>query len=260
MSFDVTLKATSRPRGTFRAALIAGLFAMALVGCAASRPAIPVSSESEKETAFASSRGWWYVRFSMQWQQDKEPAWQLDLLLAHQVVAPVLRQHRNEIALWRFHRRAARDQAGHQFSFIFHSSPETARRIFATLQENALLVALKERGVVVRVGCDDPAVNSRPKLEDTSDPHWPPAIQKSWPYYIQGVCEMWLNLIDQTAGASPAGDRPPGLDDLLHRYERINTSVEQLWQEEGQHAFLHHLNAIFGYRPLVVQHKFLLGF
>jgi hypothetical protein len=175
-------------------------------------------------------------------------------------VAPVLNQNRNEILLWRFHRRAVRDQAGHQFSFIFYAPPETARRVFAELQSHVWLRELKDRGVVVRDAYDNTDVISRPNIEDTSDPHWPPAIQKSWPYYIQGVSEMWLGLIAEVASQASAETVPSNPDELFRLYGQVNDSIVRLWREEGQHAFLHHLNAIFGYEPLVIRQRFLLGF
>lgn len=236
------------------------LFTVALWGCASSGPALPTHSLSERVTAEASPNGWWYARFTLRWSQGEEPSWYLDPLLAHRVVAPVLSQNRNEVLIWRFHRRAARDQAGHQFGFIFYASPETARRVFAELQSDLRLKELKDRGVVVRDIYDNTEVIDRPNIEDTSDRHWPPAIQKSWPYYIQGVSEMWLGLITELAGQAPDAKNPSKLDDLLLLYAQVNTSVEKLWREEGQHAFLHHLNAIFGYEPLVIRQKFLLGF
>ncbi len=213
-----------------------------------------------KEGMQPSQNGWWYARFAMNWPPDKGPSWCLDLLLAHLVVSPVLNQYGNEIVLWRFHRRAVRDQAGHQFSFIFYAPPETAREVFAMLQGNSWLKAIKDRGLVIRDTYDETDTISRPNLEDTSDRHWSPPIQKSWPFYIMGVSEMWLNLIREVA--SPAADdkAPSNLDDALALYERVNTSLEQMWQEEGQHAFLHHLNAIFGYQPLMVRDKRLMDF
>jgi len=238
------------------------LLAVALWGCASSRPAPAADSVSERDTAKASPNAWWYARFGLRWPPGEDPSWHLDPLLAHQVVAPVLARNRTEILLWRFHRRAARDAAGHQFSFIFYAPPETARRIFAELQSDVRLQELKDRKVVIRDAYDDPNAISRPNLDDTSDRNWAPAIQKSWPLYIQGVSEMWLGLIRELADQVPntEGKNPSSLDELLRRYEHINSSVEKLWREEGQHAFLHHLNAIFGYEPLVIRQRILLGF
>jgi hypothetical protein len=188
----------------------------------------------------------------MEWPQGKEPSWHLDLLLAHRVVAPMLDRYRGEIALWRFHRRAVRDSAGHQFSFIFHASPETARKVFSTIQVDSTLKEMKARGLILRDSYDDPSVITRPNIQDTSDPKWAPAIQKSWPYYIMGVSEMWLNLIADMADGSPESKTSAGLKELLAIYEQANTSIETLWQEQGRHDIPHNLNALFGYDHLAI--------
>lgn len=243
-----------------RALALVVLLITAVWGCASTGVTPSAVSVPAKEAERASPGGWWYARYVMNWPEGKDPSWSLDLLLAHRVVSPVLDRYRGDILLWRFHRRAARDPAGHQFSFIFHSSPEAARRVFAALQADATLGKLKERGVLVRDSYDDTSTISRPNLDDTSDRHWPPAIQKSWPYYIQGVSEMWLNLIVQMAGESSSEKGSAGLDDLLRSYEQLNAAIGRLWREEGQHAFLHHLNAIFGYESLMIREKRLMGF
>ena len=219
----------------------------------------PVSAPLRTEVK-PSQNGWWYARFAMNWPQDKEPSWYVDPLLAHLVVSPVLNQYGNDIVLWRFHRRAVRDQAGHQFSFIFYASPETAREIFATLQADSRLKAMKDRGVITRDTYDDTSTITRPNLEDTSDRHWSLPIQKSWPFYIMGVSEMWLNLIREVVSQTPADKIPANPDKLLGFYEQVNKAIEEMWQEEGQHAFLHHLNAIFGYEPLTVHEKRQMNF
>jgi|WetSurMetagenome_2_1015567.scaffolds.fasta_scaffold22586_2 hypothetical protein len=237
------------------------LAAVLLAGCASVGPGgvLPVPPTA-KEATGPSQNGWWYARFVMNWPADKEPSWYIDPLLAHRVVSPVLDRYGNDIVLWRFHRRAARDQAGHQFSFIFYATPETAREVFAVLQANAMLQDLKDRGVIVRVSCDDTTTITRPNLEDTSDRTWSLPIQKSWPFYIMGVSEMWLNLIREVAGQVPSGGPPSNLDDALGFYRQVNASIDQMWRDEGQHAFLHHLNAIFGYEPLMVREKRPMNF
>jgi len=231
----------------------------ALWGCASSG-VTPPSPVPEKVVGEASPVGWWYARFAINWPEGAEPSWYLDPLLAHQVIAPVLQHHREELKLWRFHRRAARDQAGHQFSFIFYAGPDAARRVFTALQADPLLGELKQRGLVLQSACDEPDTVTRPNLEDTSDRHWPLSVQRSWPYYIQGVSEMWLNLIAEIASQPTSGKPPAGLDELLHFYEQLNRVITQLWRQEGHHAFLHHLNALFGYEPLMVRERRPMNF
>jgi hypothetical protein len=45
---------------------------------------------------------------------DGQTRWENDLLIAHQIAAPLLKARRIEIDLWRFHRRSAEDNTGHQ--------------------------------------------------------------------------------------------------------------------------------------------------
>jgi len=255
---------SGRPKTTHHGATAVGLLALSVLlisvlgGCAAMRQ--PSPAPLGEDGAKASPGGWWYARFAMSWPEGREPSWYLDPLLAHRVVSPVLDQYRGEITRWRFHRRAARDQAGHLFSFIIYTTPDTARQVFAALRANPLLNALKARGVVIREAYDDPGSITRPNLEDTSDRHWPLSIQKSWPSYIQGVSEMWLNLIAEMASEPSRGRPPSSLNDLLRFYEKLNSDLTQLWRQEGQHAFLHHLNALFGYEPLMLRDQRLMAF
>lgn len=256
------LKPRAMGRAAYRTSMLvlAVLLTAMLWGCASPGVNRQWPPASEKEMVEAAPGGWWYARFVMNWPEGRDPFWYLDPLLAHRVVAPVLDRYGGEIVLWRFHRRAARDQAGHQFSFIFFSSQQTARRIFAALQSDPVLAALKQRGLVARDGYDDPNTITRPHIEDTSDRHWPLSIQKSWPYYLQGASEMWLNLIVEMVNQLTGGKLPASMEELLRFYERLNGEIGRLWREEGQHAFLHHLNALFGYEPLMVREKRLMEF
>jgi hypothetical protein len=95
-----------------------------------------------------SGNGWWSVRFRMNWPPDTEPAWHLDLYLAHQVIKPLLEKNKPDIYLWRFHRRAKRDLAGRQFTFYFYSSPQTAQQIFDALQSNPIIDDTLSAGVI----------------------------------------------------------------------------------------------------------------
>ena len=141
------------------------------------------------------ANSWWYARFRLTWPENTEPSWHIDLLIAHKIIAPVLYVHSNDISLWRFHRRAARDDEGHQFSLTFYSSPGTADQIFNALKTDKLLKRLKRSGIILKDIYTDTAKPSVFRIEDTSDGNWSPEIRKSWPYFIMGVSQMWLSLI-----------------------------------------------------------------
>ena len=207
-------------------------------------------------------RGWWYVRFIREWPEDseEEPAWYLDLLIANEIVAPVFYRHEANIPLWRFHRRAAHDQYGHALSFIIYATPETAEAVYSDIRSDPLLESLIASGRVDRVTYEDTADIKRPAREDVSDKNWPIEIQKAWPSFIMGVSRTWLDLVSQKADEFGRGETPARLPDLDPLYRQVNESIDDLWRKEGRHAFLHHLNAVFGYQPLIIYEKKLQTF
>ena len=233
---------------------------MAIAGCATTVKRKAVETIEPPPAEIASSAGWWSARFRMYWPPEEEPFWHTDLLIAHKIVAPVFLQYKDRIYLWRFHRRATRDGAGHQFSFIFYASAQTAYQVFETLRSNALLTEMAYTGRVIEEVYDNPDRITKPRIKDTSDPNWPSLIQKSWPYYIKGVSQMWLNLITETVADMPTPDAPLSLDEYEELYKEVNATITSLWENNGRHAFLHHLNALFGYKPVVFYEKRMLKF
>ncbi len=177
-----------------------------------------------------------------------EPVWALDLLLADRVAAPALAAHADDIALWRFHRRAAPDAAGHQFSLLVYTSTPTTEHLRERFDADPTLSGLRMSGQVKDLihGCR--ADQGTPEIAATSDPGWDPAIQRAWPWFIMGVSASWLALIQELAY-----ELPPAGPDPLPAYRAIDARIERLWATEGQHAFLHHLSGLYGYRPLRIE-------
>ena len=225
------------------------LAALAICGCAALRPPPRDDVKTPPISVRSDQNGWWRVRYRINWPQDSDPQLFVDLYIAHQIIAPVLARHRMDIVIWRFHRRAARDDAGHRFSLLFYATADTAAKIYGDLQSDSNTQRLKSSGQLLEDEYDDLARNTKPRIEDTSDSSWSPSIQKSWPYFIMGVSRMWLQLIseiaDQASTQSPVASRDPEF------YRQIQAAITNLWQTEGRHAFLHHLNALFGYEPVI---------
>ena len=195
--------------------------------------------------------GMYDVRFRLNWPEDETPDWTLDTLLADLVCAPALADFSQYIQLWRFHRRAARDGAGRQFSFIFYTDEQSAQAINRYINTNPIVQELLVRGHLAQVRFEQSS--QRPNIEDTSDKGWAEVVQKSWPFFIMGVSETWLNLIEQVAidlQLSISLDTAS----LLEGYRQVSQTVDEIWRLHGQHAFLHHLNAVFGYQPLLMRY------
>lgn len=196
---------------------------------------------------------WWYLRFRLRLAGDDEVNSYLDALIADQVLSEVIAQHRAALRLWRFHRRWALDDAGHQFSFIFFAPPSRARQVIAQVERDPLLAQLDADGhlLAYRVDEADPQRATDPAA--TSDPVWPPAIQREWPQFIMGASRMWLGLVqDEAAKHAELG--------LYERYQAVESALDALWFQQANHAFFHHLSALFGYKPVRVIHRDIMTF
>ena len=227
---------------------------IALFGCAgkASKPTANVLLPNHLPTVYLNTPSydehhWHAVRFRLPRDEKGRAVWAMDLLLAHQIVAPLLQQYQQDIPLWRFHRRAGRDSTGHQFSWIFYADAQTAQDLFAAVNGSPLL--LQAQNNLREVLHQAQAYPNASLISATSDQRWAEPIQQNWPYYMTGVSQMWLGIIDQLSREQTL-PTTASFDDLLAHYRLVEKSVNQLWREQGQHAFLHHLNASFGYEPL----------
>ncbi|MGR8981005.1 MAG: hypothetical protein ACU84H_13065 [Gammaproteobacteria bacterium] len=218
-----------------------------LAACSISKP-IPEAVLEPALKQESTAKGWWKASYEIAWPDDQAPSWHLDVLLAHRVIAPVLEDYRPAIQLWRFHRRAGRDKAGHRFSFLFYSSPDAAARIFKALRASPVSSRMLSEHRLVRIDYDDPRHNSKPEVQDASDPVWPLMVQKTWPSFIMGASEMWLGLISELSEQLGVNAEPHD----EQRYRDVQTQLSRLWREQGQHPLLHHLNALFGYEEMII--------
>jgi hypothetical protein len=194
---------------------------------------------------------WHVTYFNHVWPKGQSPRWQLDALLAHRVIAPVLARHQQAIPLWRFHRRAARDRAGHRLRFIYYTDSQTAALIRQEIEADPLLKRLLADNWLSRVRHGGFGKASA-QLSATSDPSWSAAVQRAWPHFIMGVSRTWLELI-----ATAEQGRTRRMQDtgqLVARYARIEAEINHTWLEHGQHAFLHHLSGVYGYKPFAVRY------
>lgn len=231
-----------------RNAVYAGCLALALLltaGCASPvvelKPPYPYDNDSHP-----GQHSWHSLRFQWDWPEGREPDWSLDALVADLVVSDLIGTHRGALPLWRFHRRAGRDPAGHQFSFIFYSTPRMAREIEHSAASHPVTSRLLEQERLERVYVTRPENASQ--LSAASDRSWPESMQSTWPVFIMGVSQAWLGLVELHAGNTKGLE--DDLDAATARYEEVNNTVNELWSEYAQHVYFHHLSGVFGYAPL----------
>jgi hypothetical protein len=225
-------------------------------GCASFQATIePVSSPPITTKLPSAELNWWTVAFKWNWPEGEKAAWHLDTLLAHKIIFPILKSESEAIHLWRIHRRANRDSSGHRFRFLFYSTQIDAEKIYQLIAQNTLLQDLQSANKVMKVDFDDINKLSNPYLEDTSDAKWSPLMQKTWPFFIMGVCEMWINMIDIKVASHRSEYQFDNFEDTIKFYADIEAVLRNHLRTEGGHALLHHLSGIFGYTEIVIRER-----
>lgn len=203
---------------------------------------------------------WHKFCFRMNWPDNESPKWWLDLFVVDRLFREILSSNRERISLWRFHRRAGKDNSGHQLTLFCYMSEEDSKLINNVIQKSSTLKILKDKGYLRDFLYEEGGKD----IENSSDGTWSIEIQKSWPYFIEGVSEMLLVIIDviRISVADDLGFHTPLEDpnDIERLYTKVNERLISLWQSEGSHAFFHHINALFGYTPLLAQPRNLAGF
>ena len=199
---------------------------------------------------------WWAYRFRIRWpEEDAGPDFVVDLMLAREVLEPVLINKSEQLLWWRFHRRAAREEPGHQFSFLFYCDRNTATEIINEIDNSALLALIKESGLIKKTVSSSTAKALKPEIEAYSDSSWSPEVQRAWPSYIMGVSAFWLALIDEIMSEQEKTGKKDltseiNIDSMLMDYRKVDERITKIWQNEGQHVLFHHSSAIFGYKPM----------
>jgi len=197
-------------------------------------------------------RFWWQLRFRLAWPEGEEADFSRHLLIAEQLLLPVIVEHQEQLPLWRFHRRAGRDATGHQFSLIFFSDKSTAEKVHAEITSAPITQWLIDRQLLEETRFDQRSPQELGRLELTSDPSWPLEIQRSWPHFIMGTSQAWLMQVQELSAQNALVGEVEYPAMLLH-YQDVDARLNAQWREFGQHAYLHHLNAVFGYQPLVIR-------
>ncbi|MEM7196320.1 MAG: hypothetical protein AAF402_15370 [Pseudomonadota bacterium] len=215
-------------------------------GCAS----VP-SGDGDVQFAEKSDQQWFALRFRLHWPQDQALDFSPHLLIADRFLSPLIANYSEQLPLWRVHRRAARDSAGHRFSFLFYADAETADSVFSSARDNDLLNTLLDHGIIEELQIRTNDYQDNQRIAGTSDPTWSASVQTSWPLFIMGVSRSWIGLIGEVRNETKGPDEDT-VEGLLDYYREVSTRVTEIWGREGRHAYLHHLNAVFGYTPVYI--------
>ena len=222
-------------------------------------PSVAFTPKAAPLDAEQTGRYWWQLRFRLVWPDDEAPDFSAHLLIAEQLLLPVIIENQRDMPLWRFHRRAGRGDSGNQFSLIFYADKATATRIDKAIDSDPLTQWLLNNKLMDKVRFAQRSPAELGRLELTSDQEWPLDIQRSWPYFIMGASQAWLMLV-QELSQEDAPESEVDYPALLKHYQQVDARLNAQWQSYGQHAYLHHLSAIFGYQPLQIRSSELRTF
>ena len=230
-------------------ALLSGCTQTLLIQQAPTQQSQPANLMVENE-----QQEWRKLSFTLVWPEGEPLAFSPHTLIAEQILAPVINTHDDAIGLWRFHRRANRNDkgGGHRFSFLYYTDTKSAEMIHSQVLDNPLTQWLIEQELIEKVTFELIGGDAASRMEKTSDTHWPMEIQRSWPYFIMGVSQTWLMLVTEISDLDKLSGEI-SFSELLSHYKGVNQRLTTMWQDHGQHAYLHHLNAIFGYVPLKIK-------
>ena len=67
-----------------------------------------------------------------------------------------------------------------------------------------------------------------------------------------GVSATWLDLLNRGIDPDKLASSH-SIDGQMEYYQSINAALTHLWKKQGEHAFYHHINAIFGYEPMEIR-------
>lgn len=198
---------------------------------------------------------WYSEMFRIERSDASKTKWWIDYLIFDTFVRDCIAENEADLSMWRIHRRSAGGEAGHQFSFLYYGSYDVSKSIKSFVNQHNILEFLKNFNLL-RDWLHREKGN---EIEATCDPNWPLPLQKAWPYYIMGVSQMALELIANLRPSPRPSLDKISVEDCEIYYTQIMTKVSEVWQKWGSHAFFHHINAIFGYVPVVAQPRQVSG-
>ncbi len=193
-----------------------------------------------------SEKTWRELRFKMKINNEVEEFKAGHLLIANEILVPVLQLFEKEMFLWRIHRMFDADQGMNRFMFKFYGPEYICPDIIEHIKSYKHYDELKNWTSLELEGF----LTQGSEVRDDNDGNWPDGIKEVWPYYIHGVSRAWLKMIEFFSGGAESAVSTNNFEEKVKSYLSINESIDKIWVEWGGHAMLHHLNAVFGYKHI----------
>ncbi len=181
-----------------------------------------------------------WIQYKFRFNDDPvNPDWWMDLFLIDTAFRDIIEKYKPE--LWRFHRRSGKDSVGHQLSLLVYTDKKVVPHIEYIFRNHSSVKLIDENKLIKSFSIE----YMGPGIEKTSDANWSESLQKSWPYFACGTCQMILGLMADI----PKFEKPK-IDHTHEEYEFLHNNMKDLYTDNASHVFIHHISALFGYAPI----------
>jgi|GEM_PF-5949990 len=174
-----------------------------------------------------------------------------DSLIHYILAVEVFSKYVDMVELWRFSRYKYEYDDDVVMKFKFYTD-ETA---FEYIKEKILydkIVNKLKKEKLIKINIEK-ATESNDKVGSDRDNNWGYSVSESWPYFINGLSRMWLEMIKAEKEKYLRENYVDfdidviSLSKLFSIYNKIKDGVVYEWIKLGSHAVYHHANAVFGY-------------
>lgn len=201
---------------------------------------------------------WHRISFKIKWDRNSPPRFFIDLIIIDLLINSTIKKFKSNLECWTFHRSASpRHDDGHVLKLNVYTTPEIASKILDHIKFNEDYNRIKNYFEETEVKLEDMGTELKVISGGINASQ---EILESWPYYIKGTCDMFVNLIEEIKKSKSDKINKDNQKQLEEYYKEIEKEIDDKWLG-GQNAFLHHLGAIFGYKPIyfISREKAIMG-
>ena len=201
---------------------------------------------------------WYFYRFRLKYNFGKAPKWWLDLFIIDRIFRIIIKDKgiNYQVKLWRFHRRSGEDNTGHQTTLACYTTGRDSVTIDNIIRSTPSFKLLSDGNLLREYFIEE----GGEYIDGSGDGHWPIEIRQSWPYFIQGASESILEMLRLIIDGIWHMEDFDNILDIEEFYQKVNERLVHIWYSQGGHAYLHHLNALFGYEMTRVRQSILTSF
>ena len=199
---------------------------------------------------------WYFYRFRLN-DNFGSTKWWIDLFIIDQIIRKVIESTNPNfgINLWRFHRRAGKDMAGHQLSFLCYIY-KNSNKIDGFIKNTKAFKVLSGNNILKEYYIEKGGKD----IDGSGDRHWPEEIGKTWPYFIHGASRSIMEMLKLMTMDFQIDIDSKNILDIEEFYIKIKERLDYIWYCHGGGAFLHHLNALFGYENIKTRQTIITSF